>query len=437
MTVVNKFNVNKQQVTLDADIIENMSANDVSYDDSFQYDENTVGDKLSELSQQVIYDVTANNDGITFTSLSELLSSENLSTLIPSTVRCGGMSIRFVQSSNNKYVQYRMMTTSFTTDESQWQGVDDEPTADSVNLVKSGGVFDKLNHMNIIIGSSSNQNIEIVDAPVNYTFRASKEDDTKARWVSDPNGECSIVDKYVVDYYHADTLTINKGTMPFVEFAFLKSNTQPIDKELLPFCDNTTLYHIEESGDIKFEIPEDCNAVYIFKKAVGISRKPQSVIIHIYASGLEQLDTDNKDNLIKAINEVNSKSGLNINEINSKIDSNTNSIFGPLKTENVTSAGTYYELAIDGQGKWLSGLQRECVVITLSDTDIPNADTIIVNKGENPFTNIGFLKSTDNIAENNIVDYCNGTDIITIDNPGDNEYTIPTDCVAIYVFMEF
>ena len=106
MVIVNKFNVNNKQVTLDADIIENMSANDVSYNSSLQYDENTVGDKLSGLGTQVIYDVTSNNNGMPFSSLSELLSSENLSTLIPSTVRCGGMSIRFVQSSDNKYVQY-------------------------------------------------------------------------------------------------------------------------------------------------------------------------------------------------------------------------------------------------------------------------------------------------------------------------------------------
>ena len=52
MAVVNKFNVNKQEIRLDADIIENMSANDVSYDDSFQYDENTVGNKLSELEEK-------------------------------------------------------------------------------------------------------------------------------------------------------------------------------------------------------------------------------------------------------------------------------------------------------------------------------------------------------------------------------------------------
>lgn len=68
---------------------------------------NDAGERLSELESQVIYDVTANNNGATFASLSELLSSDNLSTLIPTSVRHGGMSIRFIQGSDNKYVQYR------------------------------------------------------------------------------------------------------------------------------------------------------------------------------------------------------------------------------------------------------------------------------------------------------------------------------------------
>ena len=54
MAIVKRFNVNREQATLDADIIENMSANDVSYYDSIQYNENTVGDKLSELESEVI-----------------------------------------------------------------------------------------------------------------------------------------------------------------------------------------------------------------------------------------------------------------------------------------------------------------------------------------------------------------------------------------------
>ena len=63
-----------------------------------------------------IYDVSYHNNNTSFTSLSELLSSENLSTLIPTEVRCGGMTIRFIQSSDNKYMQYRLMSNEFTTD---------------------------------------------------------------------------------------------------------------------------------------------------------------------------------------------------------------------------------------------------------------------------------------------------------------------------------
>ena len=91
-----------------------------------------------------IYDVSAHNNGATFASLSELLSAENLSTLIPSAIRCGGMSIRFIQSSDNKYVQYRLMTSEWSLIEIDWQGVDDEPIVGSDNLVKSGGVADAI-----------------------------------------------------------------------------------------------------------------------------------------------------------------------------------------------------------------------------------------------------------------------------------------------------
>ena len=72
-----------------------------------------------------IYDVSYHNNGISFASLSELLSNENLPTLIPTEVRCGGMTIRFVQSSDNRYVQYRLMADEFSTDTTQW-AIDDE-----------------------------------------------------------------------------------------------------------------------------------------------------------------------------------------------------------------------------------------------------------------------------------------------------------------------
>ena len=81
--------------------------------------------------QAILFDVSANNNGAVFESLSDLLSSSNLSTLIPTSVRHGGMSIRFIQSSNNKYVQYLYMGAAITgthnpfLDEANWQGVDD------------------------------------------------------------------------------------------------------------------------------------------------------------------------------------------------------------------------------------------------------------------------------------------------------------------------
>ena len=55
--------------------------------------------------EAIIYDVSSHNDGVVFESLQALLSSPDLSTLIPTSVRHGGMTIRFVQSSDNKYVQ--------------------------------------------------------------------------------------------------------------------------------------------------------------------------------------------------------------------------------------------------------------------------------------------------------------------------------------------
>ena len=79
------------------------------------------GGVQNELALGAVYDVSAknstagpNNDG-KWESLFALLSDANLNTLIPTSVRKGGMSIKFVQSSDNKYVQYRYMKTDATT----------------------------------------------------------------------------------------------------------------------------------------------------------------------------------------------------------------------------------------------------------------------------------------------------------------------------------
>ena len=92
----------------------------------------------------IIFDVSAHNGNAVFESLQALLSNSNLDTLIPISVRHGGMTIRFIQgfeqSSDNKYIQARCMAQNFTTDVTKWQNVDTKPVKGSHNLVESGGV---------------------------------------------------------------------------------------------------------------------------------------------------------------------------------------------------------------------------------------------------------------------------------------------------------
>lgn len=98
-----------------------------------------------------IFDVSANNiiDGqpSTFSSLGEILT--NVDTLIPISARKGGMCIKFIQSPDNNYVQYRYMlddttTVATFTNVANWQGVDSKLVNGSKNLATSCAVMDEL-----------------------------------------------------------------------------------------------------------------------------------------------------------------------------------------------------------------------------------------------------------------------------------------------------
>lgn len=100
-----------------------------------------------------VYDISVNHpDGqgnpTPYADLTAALGTDGAN--IPADIRRGGMSVKFVQgtvqSIDNKYVQFRYMSSSTAVDDftnvANWQGVDDEPTAGSDNLVKSRGVFE-------------------------------------------------------------------------------------------------------------------------------------------------------------------------------------------------------------------------------------------------------------------------------------------------------
>jgi len=120
------------------------------------------GGVQNELVLGAVYDVSAknptagpNNDG-KWESLSVLLSDANLSTLIPVAVRKGGMSIKFVQSSDNKYVQYIYLGTSIAnadfTNVNNWQKLNLEEEVDGIqqNIKRTVGQFEigSINYLN-------------------------------------------------------------------------------------------------------------------------------------------------------------------------------------------------------------------------------------------------------------------------------------------------
>lgn len=88
--------------------------------------------------EAIIFDVSAHNNGAVFESLSALLGDINLSTLIPTSVRHGGMSIRFIQgseqSSDNIYVQYRLISNSFSIKVKNWLKYGEDGTT----IIKAG-----------------------------------------------------------------------------------------------------------------------------------------------------------------------------------------------------------------------------------------------------------------------------------------------------------
>ena len=86
-----------------------------------------------------IFDISEYHDGSKYPDLATALAA------VPEDKQQGGMTVRYVQTSDNNYVQFRCMAQNFTTDISQWQGIDEEPTAQSKNIVESGGVFNRFN----------------------------------------------------------------------------------------------------------------------------------------------------------------------------------------------------------------------------------------------------------------------------------------------------
>lgn len=113
----------------------------------------SLADILAELDNNGgAYDISAAHNNATYADLESALGTNGAN--VPAIVRKGGMSIKFVQSSDNNYKQFRLMANTFSTTVSDWQGEDDVPTNYSKNLVNSGGVRKALNELGYYIESN-------------------------------------------------------------------------------------------------------------------------------------------------------------------------------------------------------------------------------------------------------------------------------------------
>ena len=94
-----------------------------------------------------VYDISVNNSNTKYADLTTALGTNGRN--VPADIRKAGMTIRFINSTTNKYEQYRYLISSIANSDfvntDNWQNagkyVDDIPTAGSDNLVESGGVY--------------------------------------------------------------------------------------------------------------------------------------------------------------------------------------------------------------------------------------------------------------------------------------------------------
>ena len=229
------------------------------------------------------FDLSAYNaqEGVlaTYADLNAALTALNT---LPADFKKGGMSFKFVQSSDNKYIQVRCMAQNFTTDVTQWQGVDETPTAGSQNLVKSGGVKDlisihdvSIENINHILGVAN-------DCLEGYVINSSN------KWASG-NSDC-----YIIPIQPSDTIVMERtGTFIYAllsNFKSVKSGDTPY------FCSGTQ--RVNANGTVQITAPQDAKYLYLLKRSSNIVYGVKTTINGKEFDLYSQIK-NNKENIVK------------------------------------------------------------------------------------------------------------------------------------------
>ena len=256
----------------------------------------------------------------TYDNLNDALNGTNGG--VPQSLQKGGMSVKFVQSSDNKYVQYRLMSDSFNTTPANWQGVDDEPIANSKNLVESGGVYKKIDDINRDIHGY----IPIDDYEKENYYR-----NTNSDWKLNTNYELIIIPVTSSDVIMAEWKGTGSTTRGYRYIVSEKPIQGITVNNLLPSSNNTTVNEEFDLGDINgFTAGYFCfQSIYSTKDVSPVSLKINGNELMLEVKGVDQKIEDIETELLtKATTEhVDSEllNKVNITDIIDTLDSDDES----------------------------------------------------------------------------------------------------------------
>ena len=328
----------------------------------------------------------------TYTDLEAALGTNGAN--IPEGVRNGGMSIKFVQSSDNKYVQYRLMTDSFNTIFANWQGVDDEPIVGSDNLVKNGVLFAK----------------RLRDELETYGYIKFDESKIMPFGIDSSNKWVATGGSVIIPVYSDDGKIILKRQYRTIVIAFLKKfpygieNNNPVDfSSVYPnriVIDNTVGYEAE------YDIPSDCK--YICFSTI---QAEQVITLFPYFSFIKKTVSGKLTDIVNGQNTFNDFY-LNINS-------------GVIK-EN------YY---INTNNTWTNSNTRSCIVWSVNP--LKNRKVRVVNPRSSDVV-LYFLRNVpDTITINEYADIATNSTRYTIAAGDEQIIDVPFDCNYIYSFYNY
>lgn len=180
---------------------------------------------------------------------------------IPDALRKGGMSVKFVQSSDHKYVQYRYMGTSTAnanfTNVANWQGVDEEPKDRSHNIPESGGTFTAIKEAEI------EMSMKVASIDINKFYSV------KGYYITSNN-------LYALGNYTSAYIKVSPGdTVELLaypnlsQYAFLKSFDYPVNGISPDYSSIIPNRQIVSVAITQLTVPSDTNYIWIIKGLIS------------------------------------------------------------------------------------------------------------------------------------------------------------------------